>query len=68
MLLGPRMRGGCFMAVTILCPNLKCRKVLQVPEAVRGKQVKCGYCGSALLVPEARKKPEVPTAASEKPE
>ncbi|MCK6484799.1 MAG: hypothetical protein HUU22_09640 [Phycisphaerae bacterium] len=56
------------MAVTILCPNLKCRKVLQVPEAVRGKQVRCGYCGSALLVPEARKKPEVTTASSEKTE
>lgn len=43
------------MPVTLLCPNLKCRKVLQVPDAVRGKQVRCSHCGSMLTVPATPK-------------
>ncbi len=39
------------MAVTIICPNLRCRCILQVPENVRGKKVRCGKCGKNLLVP-----------------
>ncbi len=39
------------MPVTMLCPNLKCRKVLQVPDEVRGKQVRCSHCGSLIAVP-----------------
>lgn len=39
------------MAVTVLCPKLQCRAILQVPEGVRGKRVRCGECGSAFLVP-----------------
>lgn len=39
------------MAVTILCPKLQCRAILQVPEGVRGKRVRCGECGAAFLVP-----------------
>lgn len=48
------------MTVTLLCPNLKCRTVLQVPENVRGKHVRCSHCGATLLVPpkkEADKRP-----------
>lgn len=40
------------MAVTMLCPKLQCRAILQVPEGVRGKRVRCGECGAAFLVPE----------------
>jgi hypothetical protein len=39
------------MAVQLLCPNLKCRKILQVPDEVRGKLVKCQYCQTMLRVP-----------------
>ena len=39
------------MTVTILCPKLQCRAILQVPEGVRGKRVRCGECGAAFLVP-----------------
>ncbi len=39
------------MALTILCPNLKCRKVLSVPEETRGKKVRCKHCGTTFLVP-----------------
>jgi hypothetical protein len=39
------------MPVTLLCPNLRCRAILQVPDACRGKKVRCGQCGIALAVP-----------------
>jgi LSD1 subclass zinc finger protein len=39
------------MAVQLLCPNLKCRKILSVPSDVRGKLVKCQYCQTMLRVP-----------------
>jgi len=42
------------MSVTLLCPNLKCRAVLQVPDSVRGQTVRCGHCGTLFAVP-ARK-------------
>ncbi len=39
------------MPVTILCPNLRCRAILQVPDVCRGKKVRCGQCGIKLTVP-----------------
>lgn len=39
------------MSVTLLCPNLRCRAVLQVPDGVRGKNVRCGHCGTVFSVP-----------------
>lgn len=44
------------MDVTLLCPNLNCKAVLQVPEAARGKTVRCGHCGQTFRVP-LKKKP-----------
>lgn len=41
------------MPVTIICPNLRCRSLLRVPDAVRGKKVRCGKCGKDFLVPAA---------------
>lgn len=43
------------MAVQMLCPNLSCRKVLSVPNDVRGKTVKCVHCQSLFKVPEGKK-------------
>jgi LSD1 subclass zinc finger protein len=43
------------MAVQIICPNLKCRKILSVPEDLRGKQVKCQNCQTVLRVPDSQK-------------
>ena len=43
------------MPVQLICPNLRCRKFLSVPDEVRGKQVKCHHCSTAFRVPEARK-------------
>ena len=39
--------------VMMLCPNLKCRKVLRVPETCRGRQVRCQFCDLTFKVPEA---------------
>ncbi|MBN1513392.1 MAG: hypothetical protein JXB13_15350 [Phycisphaerae bacterium] len=39
------------MPITLLCPNLRCRAILQVPDACRGKRVRCGQCGITLSVP-----------------
>ena len=53
------------MAVQLICPNLRCRKFLSVPDEVRGKLVKCQHCQTAFRVPEpARKQPEPAAAAA----
>jgi LSD1 subclass zinc finger protein len=41
----------------MLCPSLKCRKLLSVPDEARGKLVKCQYCQSMLRVPAAKAEP-----------
>jgi len=38
----------------MMCPNLTCRKVLSVPEAARGKTVRCKQCGTNIRVPGPR--------------
>jgi LSD1 subclass zinc finger protein len=43
------------MPVTLICPSLKCRKVLQVPDITRGKSVRCSHCGASFLVPDKKK-------------
>jgi LSD1 subclass zinc finger protein len=53
------------MAVQIICPNLQCRKILAVPDEVRGKQVKCPHCQTTVRVPEARR-PAVAAVAAKK--
>jgi hypothetical protein len=55
------------MPVQLLCPNLRCRKFLSVPDDIRGKLVKCHHCQQLFRVPES-KKPElaVPSAPATK--
>ena len=38
----------------MICPNLKCRRVLQVPSKYRGQHVKCRYCSMTFAVPRLR--------------
>ncbi len=45
------------MACQIICPNLRCRKILAVPEEVRGKLVKCQHCQTMFRVPDGKKTP-----------
>jgi hypothetical protein len=55
--------------VIMICPNLKCRKVLQVSAQYRGKFVKCKYCHTAFTVPAepARKQRTAPEDAENNP-
>lgn len=46
--------------VMLLCPNLKCRKVLRVPTNCRGKVVRCQFCQLTFEVPLPRPKDEKP--------
>jgi len=41
------------MSVQLICPNLRCRKILSVPDDVRGKVVKCQMCQNTFRVPAA---------------
>lgn len=43
------------MACQIICPNLRCRKILSVPEEIRGKLVKCQHCQTMFRVPESKR-------------
>jgi hypothetical protein len=51
------------MACQIICPNLRCRKILSVPDEVRGKLVKCQHCQTMFRVPEG-KRPASPVGAA----
>ena len=42
------------MSAQVMCPNLNCRKVLSIPQEVRGKIVKCQHCQTLLKVPDPR--------------
>ncbi|HPF41264.1 MAG TPA: hypothetical protein P5081_17350 [Phycisphaerae bacterium] len=47
--------------VMMLCPHLRCRKILRVPQKCRGKQVKCHFCGKTFQVPMDIKPAETPS-------
>jgi hypothetical protein len=47
------------MSCQIICPNLRCRKILSVPDEVRGKLVKCQHCQTMFRVPEGKRKDPV---------
>jgi len=56
------------MAVQLLCPNLKCRKILSVPSETRGKLVKCQYCQTMLRVPSPKPEAAGASASATKPQ
>jgi hypothetical protein len=43
-------------SVRIMCPNLACRRILSVPQAARGKTVRCRNCSTNIRVPSASSK------------
>jgi len=55
------------MSVQLICPNLRCRKFLAVPDEVRGKLVRCQHCQQMLRVPDGKKSEPVAAPASAKP-
>lgn len=48
--------------IIVLCPHLRCRAALQVPETARGKQVRCGHCGTNFKVPLKETRQAAPPA------
>lgn len=53
--------------VRLICPNLKCRKILSVPDSARGKKVRCRGCGMRVQVPVKESVPVAPTPTPDEP-
>jgi LSD1 subclass zinc finger protein len=53
------------MPVQIVCPNLRCRKLLSVPDDARGKIVKCHHCQTVLRVPQGSRQPAAAPAKAQ---
>jgi len=51
--------------VRIMCPNLRCRAVLAVPNEARGRLVRCRNCGSNIRVPQKPAAPAAPAPDAE---
>jgi hypothetical protein len=50
------------MPIQMICPNLRCRKFLAVPDDVRGKLVKCQHCQTNFRVPDPAAKAQAAAA------
>lgn len=50
------------MPANLICPNLRCRKMLIVPDEMRGKVVKCSNCDTMLKVPPGKPDAKQPGA------
>lgn len=48
--------------IRVKCPNLACQRILSVPEAARGRMVRCKACGGSLTIPAPSAAP-APTEA-----
>jgi hypothetical protein len=53
----------------LICPNLACRRTLDVPGSTRGKVLRCAYCNAPFRVPlsPVAGGETTPPAESEKP-
>ncbi|MCC7408588.1 MAG: hypothetical protein IT442_10990 [Phycisphaeraceae bacterium] len=38
--------------IRVVCPNLRCRSILSVPIATRGKVVRCRQCNTRVKIPD----------------
>jgi hypothetical protein len=54
--------------ITMICPNLRCRSILQVPEQARGRTVRCGCCGKNFIVPKKGDDSKAPASVKPKAE
>lgn len=43
--------GDSSSTIRVMCPNLRCRAVLGVPDAARGRLVRCQNCGMNIKIP-----------------
>ena len=42
------------MSFHVICPSLRCRKILTLPDEARGSLVTCRYCSMQFRVPQYR--------------
>ena len=54
------------MAVHVICPSLRCRKILTLKDDVRGSVINCRYCNMEFRVPALRRAAQ-PSAQSPNP-
>lgn len=59
-----RCRVSADKVIRIMCPNLKCRSILGVPQQARGKLVRCRKCGTNIQIPSTPSEPK-PAPAGE---
>ena len=50
------------LTVAVICPNLKCKRTLQVPVINRGQVVRCKHCATTFVVPDDKPKPDTAEA------
>ena len=43
------------MPFHVICPSLRCRKILTLPDEARGSLVTCRYCTMQFRVPQFRR-------------
>ena len=52
--------------VTMICPNLSCRRTLNAPPTARGQLMRCAYCNAPFRVPkDVTSRPDAAQTASE---
>ena len=51
-------------SVRMICPNLRCRAILSVPPAARGKTVRCRQCSMRIHVPDSSKSKPAASAST----
>jgi hypothetical protein len=54
------------MPCQLICPNLRCRKILSVPDEARGKLVRCQHCKTMFRVPDTKRAEGPPQAPVKK--
>ena len=45
---------GSIMSFHVICPSLRCRKILTLADEARGSLVSCRYCSMQFRVPQYR--------------
>jgi hypothetical protein len=46
------------MAVHVICPSMRCRKILTLGDEARGTNVTCRFCQMQFRVPQVRRPAE----------
>lgn len=47
------------MPVTMICPNLSCRKTIVAPDGARGRLMRCAHCSQVFMVPIRESAPDI---------